>query len=67
MNMTNGKKVSQKRKSKAKWMWLEQIFYKIDDISDRLKKVESDIVELRNLYIELRNQINRSDSNDNQR
>jgi len=69
--MTNGKKISQKKKRKAQWMWLEQVFYKIDAISERLNKIESDVNELRKLYKELRGQINKvvennkSDSNGN--
>lgn len=41
------KKVSRKRKNKAQWMWVEQAFFKIDELSLRLDKVESDIREIK--------------------
>jgi len=40
----NGKrKISQRKKSKAQWMWLEQIYFKIDEIEERLDKLEKSI------------------------
>jgi len=40
----NGKrKISQKRKNKARWAWLEQVFFKIDEIKERLDKLEKSV------------------------
>lgn len=40
----NGKrKISQKKKNKARWAWLEQVFFKIDEIEERLEKIENSI------------------------
>ena len=37
------KKISQKKKNKARWMWLEQIYFKIDEMEERLDKIEKAI------------------------
>jgi len=37
------KKVSKKKRDKARWMWLEQVWLKIDDITERLDRVEKAI------------------------
>ena len=37
------RKISQRKRSKARWMWLEQIYFKIDEIEERLNKLEKAI------------------------
>ncbi len=36
----SGRKVSEKKKRKQKWMWLEQIYYKIDSFEKEIKEIK---------------------------
>lgn len=48
MNMVEKKKgkTIRKKERKARWMWLEQLFFQIDELKTRCEKLEVEITSL---------------------
>ena len=44
----SGRKVSEKKKRKQKWMWLEQIYYKLDSFEGEIKEIKKRLDNLEN-------------------
>lgn len=38
-----GRKISLEKRRKQQWMWLEQVYYKIDKLEARIKALEKEV------------------------